>query len=575
MSDFASRHERSMRLIQATSAAAGRGMDMMGSRYAGMIAGIGSSLTIKQVADFDAQMRRMGTDAQLSTEEVNRLHEKIRDVSNQKDIRIEASSLGEGVSELLGKTGDLKFAKENMRNMGLLMQAFGVDGKTAAGMFAQFWEKGARGADEVSATLDKLYAQFADGSVSLADIARVAPKLFSIIQAQGPEAIIQMGAFQQIFAKNKGSADETTTSIQAMWTALQDGKNIKALKSVGIDVFKKGTREFKMPFELMKEILAKAKNDPVKLGEVFDSTAMQGITALLKPENMQKMEQYIYGTAKLGTTQAAAKRNAESFNSSLQSLRNEWERFAEGELAKPIQELADALNKVDHKTADNWLQVGKYIAIAGAGAIALRKTFQAGKGIADILGVGKGKGIPKGVSDVFGSGVMPVYVVNMGKGGLGGSGQDDFSGNRNSRPGRKFLTPNAQIANIAAQLEPGLERYDAMAGDLQGVIDSPDTTAEEKAKAERAMRYREKLSSVWEGFTDLFSGSGSGFAGDGMPAYMQKTPGSWDPYNTQKQELKGEVRIVVEGDARIKSVSTDNPGVKLSASAGLSSWEQN
>ncbi|MDR8356840.1 phage tail protein, partial [Acinetobacter baumannii] len=92
-----------------------------------MIAGIGSSMTVKNVADFDAQMRRMGTDAQLTAEQVSKLREKIREVSNESDIRIDPSALGQGASELLGLTGDEKFLDENMRNLGLTMQAFGVD----------------------------------------------------------------------------------------------------------------------------------------------------------------------------------------------------------------------------------------------------------------------------------------------------------------------------------------------------------------------------------------------------------------------------------------------------------------
>ncbi|WP_100222993.1 phage tail tape measure protein, partial [Edwardsiella tarda] len=377
----------------------------------------------KGVADFDAQMRRMGTDAQLTQEQVSALHQQIRDVSNQSDIRIDASVLGQGASDLLGKTGDYQYVQDNLRNMGVLMQAFGVDGQTAAGLMAQFWEKGVKGSSDVSKMLDRLYAQFAVGSLSVADIARVAPKLFSIIQEQGPLAIAQMGAFQQVFSKNKGGAEETTTSIQAMYAALSNKKNIDFLKHNGIDVFKKGTKELKLPFELMKEILKRAKNDPVKLQDVFDQTGMQGITALLKPENIKLMEDMIYGTVQYGATQKAAKTNAEGLNAATQSLNNEWQRFAESQLAKPVQELADALNSVDHNTADKWLNIGKNIAYIGASIIAVRKAFQLGKGALDILGVGKGKGIPAGVADVFGSGVMPVYVTNMPTNGMGAANE--------------------------------------------------------------------------------------------------------------------------------------------------------
>ncbi|MDE9695863.1 phage tail tape measure protein, partial [Citrobacter freundii] len=413
MSEFARRNERAMSVVRATTAAAGRAMDGLQNRYTGMVAGFATGMTVKGVADFDAQMRRMATDAQLTKEQMDELHGKIRDVSNQPDIRIDASSLASGASELLGKAGDYKFLSDNLRNMGIAMQAFGIDGETAAGMLAQFHEKGVTGTKEVSDILDRLNAQFAIGSISVKEIAKVAPKLFSTILNQGPEAIAQMGALEQIFAKNKGSAEETVTSIQAVYASLTDKKNIKFLKGVGIDVFQKGTKEMKLPYELLKEVLERAKFDPQKLQDVFDQTGMQGLTSLLKPENLAMLDKMIYGQIELGSTQKSAKLNAEGFNSALQSLNNEWQRFAESNLAAPIQELADTLNSVDHETAENWLNVGKSVVMVTGGIIAARKAFQLWKGALDILGVGKGKGIPKGVSDVFGSGVMPVYVVNM------------------------------------------------------------------------------------------------------------------------------------------------------------------
>lgn len=489
MSEFARRNERVMSVVKATTAAAGRGLDALGNRYTGMIAGFATGVTVRGIADFDAQMRRMGTDAQLTQEQVSALHEQIREVSNQKDIRIDASALGQGVGELLGKTGDYEFAEKNLRNMGVLMQAFGVDGQTAAGLLAQFWEKGVRGADDVSQMLDKLYAQFAVGSVSVADIAKVAPKLFSIIQDQGPTAIAQMGAFAQVFAKNKGSAEETVTSIQAMYAALSNKKNIEFLKLNGIDVFKKGTKELKLPFELMKEILKRAKNDPIKLQDVFDQTGMQGINSLLKPENIKLMEELIYGTVEIGSTQKAAQTNAEGFNSAMQSLNNEWQRFAESELAKPIQELADALNSVDHKTVDNWLQIGKNLMITVGGVIAARKAFKLGKGAMDILGVGTGKGIPKGVADVFGSGVMPVYVVNMGKGGMGNDSGPDLP----DGPDKKPTSIHSGLITTAL----------STASELTSIMPFPETE-EQKSDLLQKVKENNNRSTMWSDIKDWF-----------------------------------------------------------------------
>lgn len=585
MSQFARNHQKAMRLVKATTEAAGRGLDTLGNRYTAMIAGLGSSLTIKQVADFDAQMRRMGTDAQLTTEQVKTLHDKIRDVSNQKDIRIDASALGQGASELLGKTGDYQYVVDNLRNMGLMMQAFGVDGQVAAGLMAQFWEKNVRGADAVNNMMDRLYSQFAVGSVSVADVARAAPKLFSIIQDQGPEAIAQMGAFAQVFAKNKGSIDETVTSIQAMYASLSDKKNIEFLKKNGIDVFVKGTKDIKKPYELMMEILKRAKYDPLKLQDVFDQTGMQGIKALLNPENRQLMEQMIYGTIELGSTQKAAQTNAEGFNAAIQSLNNEWQRFAEGQLAKPVQDLADALNSVDQNTVQNWLQVGKYMAIALGGIIAIRKTYQFGKTIHDIMNPkGKGKGIPGGITDVFGSGVMPVYVVNMGSSGMNGNTgglPDAPDSSRNPRNPRGAGKRGGKAGKGAGIIAGALEFYDFLTTQyaLPGEVDSltkfvagnASASPWEREFAQQSQDNQKALESVWRKVTDWFNSLGDKNIADPRPwAGMQPTQN----YPFLPQQLQGEIRVVVEGDARVKSVRVDQPGVRLSAQAGVTSVEQ-
>lgn len=567
MSQFARNHQKAMRLVKATTEAAGRGLDTLGNRYTAMIAGLGSSLTIKQVADFDAQMRRMGTDAQLTTEQVKTLHDKIRDVSNQKDIRIDASALGQGASELLGKTGDYQYVVDNLRNMGLMMQAFGVDGQVAAGLMAQFWEKNVRGADAVSNMMDRLYSQFAVGSVSVADVARAAPKLFSIIQDQGPEAIAQMGAFAQVFAKNKGSIDETVTSIQAMYASLSDKKNIEFLKKNGVDVFVKGTKDIKKPYELMMEILKRAKYDPLKLQDVFDLTGMQGIKALLSPENRELLEKMIYGTIELGSTQNAAKTNAEGFNAAMQSLNNEWQRFAEGQLAKPVQDLADALNSVDQNTVQNWLQVGKYMAIALGGIIAIRKTYQFGKTIHDIMNPkGKGKGIPSGITDVFGSGVMPVYVVNMGSGGMNGNtgglpdAPDSSRNPRNSRNPRGPKTP----ALVTPQTASGFNLLDM-------VLSAFPKNKEEADALIARVQENNNRPTVWTDIKNWFNS---------LEKKNIAAPSPWDVLQSTQnapfvpQQLQGEIRVVVEGDARVKSVRVDQPGVRLSAQAGVTSVEQ-
>ncbi|MGO3566707.1 MAG: phage tail protein [Serratia grimesii] len=591
MSEFAQRNQRAMSVVKATSEAAGRGLDRLGNRYTAAIAGLATGATVKNIADFDAQMRRMGTDAQLTKEQVAELHDSIRDVSNQNDIRIDAPELGAGVGELLGKTGDYEFVKNNLRNMGVMIQAFGVNGQTAAGLMAQFWEKNVRGANDVSKTMDQLYGQFAIGSVSVADIAKVAPKLFSIIQDEGPVAVAQMGALAQVFAKNKGSAEETVTSIQAVYAALSNKKNIEFLGKQGIDVFKPGTKDFKLPVELLGEVLKRAKYDVLKLQDVFDQTSMQGLTALLKPENRALLQDMVYGSVELGETQKAAKTNAEGFNAALKSMNNEWQRLAESNLAEPIQELADALNSVDHETAQRWFDIGKNVAIAGAGLLAARKAYQIGKGTYDFLRPGK-KGVPKDVTNVFGSGVMPVYVVNMGAGGLGGGAAGKAKGKG---------VPLGLGGAAAAETALGSVGY-------WGLARAAGTGA--------AMVYLQNEAAQWAAKT-LYDTSGVGEWAKGSsfrdwvdtsvdksqlpeqtpigsvlqeikdwmasaPTYKDPSPwASLQPQNPMGNflavppQLQGKIEVSVKDDrVQVTSVKINTPGVTMSAQTGISNVEQ-
>ncbi|OUE63909.1 hypothetical protein AZ002_000825, partial [Citrobacter freundii] len=43
---------------------------------------------------------------------------------------------------------------------------------------------------------------------------------------------------------------------------------------------------------------------------------------------------------------------------------------------------------------------------------------------------------------------------------------------------------------------------------------------------------------------------------------------------TELQKIQGEIRVIMEGGGRVKSVTMNQPGIKLSASAGVSDVSQ-
>ena len=448
MSEFARNNKRAMNMIRSSANAAGRGIDRLGNRYVGLASTVATGATVRGVGNFEEQMTRIGTNAQLSDDQVKALTQSVQEISNQKDVRVDTTELANGVNEFLGRTGDVKYLTENLQNMGLFMQAFGVDAETTGTIFAQFREKEVNDAKKVMNVMDQLYGQFAIGSVSVKDLAEISAQLFSVYQGKGSDAILQMGALAQLFAKSKGNANEALTSIQAVLQTFSDKKKVEFLDRQGINVFKKGTTELRQPVELLLEVLDRAKNNPLKLGDVFDGTGIQGLASLYSEENKQLIRKMIDGNAELGATREAAAKNAATFNSALTSLNNSFSEFAYQELAEPIKDIADAINGVDQETIQNWLKWGAASVYAIVTVVAAKKVLAAGMWAKKTFGVGGVLG-DKGKGGLNSLGATPVYVVNMGQGGMGGADlPDKTNGGSKSSKGKGITSTLGRGATI-------------------------------------------------------------------------------------------------------------------------------
>ncbi|AKB05113.1 phage tail length tape measure protein [Vibrio cholerae] len=551
MSDFARKNERAMTLLKTSANAAGRGIDSLGNRYVGLATAFATGATVRNVAALEAQMVRIGTNAKLSSDQVSLLTKQLEAMSVQKDIRIGTDQLAAGVDELLGKTGDFEFVQENLENMGLFMQAFGADARSTGALFAQFREKGIRDAKDVMNTIDELYGQFAIGSVNVKDLADISEQLFATYQGKGPEAISQMSALVQLFAKAKGNANESLTSIQAVFATFSDKKKVEFLNRQGIEVFKKGTKELREPVELLLEILDKAKNDPLKLGDVFDQTSLQGLASLYSQENKDLLRSMISGTAEMGATQEAAAKNAATLNAATTALNNSFNKFANERLAEPIQELADAINSVDDETIQNWLKWGETALWVVGGLVAAKKGLDMAATIKDVFGKkpGAGGAAGGGFADL---GVMPVYVVNMPGGGMGGAagglpevlgGDGKPTGKPTGKPSAKSKWPSIfSKQNLAAI---GTIGYASTMIPEWSPIDVRRASEVDRTGLPENFVTAPGLLDVWDELKGLFSGSSNGsMAGN---SYMAGQTG-------------GEMKLKVEvSDDRVKVTPTYLP----------------
>ncbi len=474
MGEFAKRNEKAMTLVKTSTAAAGRGIDSLGNRYVGLATTLATGATVRNVAAFEAQMTRIGTNAKLTSEQVDLLSSSVEDLSVQSDIRIDSNQLASGVDTLLEKTGDFEFVISNLENMGLFMQAFGADADSTARLFAQFRAKGVRDSQEVMNSIDDLYSQFSIGSVNVKDLASISEQLFTVYGGKGPEAIRQMGALVQMFAKTRGSASEALTSLQGVFSVFDDPKKIQFLEREGVQVFKEGTQDLREPTELLLDILEAAGDSSSKLKDVFtDAVSVQGLKALFDPENKDLVREMVKATDDLGATQKASATNAATFNSAVVALNNSYKKFANERLSEPVRQLADAINSVDDDTIQSWLKWGEAAVWAVGALVAGKKSIDAVNAVGRFLG--KGKGGTSGNGRFQDLGAMPVFVVNMPASGLGGtSGVGSSSKPTKGRNGFKTgaMTTASAVSKAAVPAYIAYEASSLGASIVDATLDS-------------------------------------------------------------------------------------------------------
>lgn len=567
MSQFARNHQKAMRLVKATTEAATRGLDTLGNRYTAMIAGFAGSAMMREFAQVDRRMTRIGIAAEKTRDEMAQMLNGIQDAAIK--FKVDDSELISAVEKVGTVTGEIDFGVKNKEMMAASIAASGSSGESIGSLFSQFTKFGIKDENEALKAMDTLNLLGKEGAYELKDIAEKATRAMSLYSAaggRGVQGVKDVGVALESAVDATGNRDTAATAVENLIRDLQLPKVVKTLRTNGIDVYGKDGRMRSLPI-LLQEIARKSGNRGAEeqnkrlIEAGFNQDSVMLLSSVTSGKGAENLQRYIKVVGDGKGIMKDAAYAAQDFTSAMQALETSWKKFSHNQLAKPVQDLADAINSVDQNTVQNWLQVGKYMAIALGGIIAVRKTYKFGKTIHDIMNPkGKNKGIPSGITDVFGSGVMPVYVVNMGSGGMNGNTgglPDARNSSRNPRGSQmpKLVTP--QTVSGFNFLDMALSAF-------------PKNKEEADALIARVQENNNRPT-VWTDIKNWFNSLEKKNIADPRPwAGMQGTQN----YPFLPQQLQGEIRVVVEGDARMKSVRVDQPGVRLSAQAGVTSVEQ-
>ncbi|MCJ4446681.1 phage tail tape measure protein [Klebsiella pneumoniae] len=580
MSEFARTNQRAMNVVKATSAAAGRAIDAVGNRYTGMIAGFASGAMLRNFAETDRRLTRLGISADKTKEQITSIYSDVQDVSIK--TRIDDKELVGFLETVNAMTGDIEFGIKNLKSAALTIAGTGSSGESVGALFAQFQKYGINDDHNSTLAMDVLNRLGKEGAYELKDLAEKAGPSLSLYAAaggRGVQGIKDVGVLLESAMDATGNRDTAATLVENFIREIQNPKIAKALRQKGVST-RDASGKLKSAPELLLALAqgsmrgaakrrAAGDKDASALGELqsvgFTQTSLDLISGASSQKGQENLRRYNAVIADGASIQKDAIYVAQDFTSALQSLNTTWLKFANGNLAEPVQELADAINSVDQKTVQNWLETGKNIAIAVGGVIAARKAFQLGKGAWDLFGGGKSKGIPKGVSDVFGSGVMPVYVVNMGTGGMGGG--PDIGGPGGGKPPGRGVPGRAYSALGSAWM------IGPMAATIPFLDEKPNLTDDDKASMVKWAQDRAKEPSVWSRVMDWLKPP-EGYQDPSPWASMQPQNQPGYPF-LQQPELKGSIEVSVKDDrVQVTSVKVNAPGVTMSAGTGLRSTEQ-
>ncbi|HHT3820408.1 TPA: phage tail tape measure protein [Klebsiella oxytoca] len=569
MSEFARTNQRAMSVVKATSAAAGRGLDALGNRYTTMIAGFAGGALLRNYQQLDRRLTRMGITAGKTRKEIADIFDTSQNVAIK--FGVDTSEIQGAFEEINGRSGDLNLALKNTDNIGMAIAASGADGATLGGLIAEYKKLQIEDKKQTLLALDGMNRLGKEGAFELKDAAEKLPASLSMYAAVGGKGV--KGAMDVMTVAESAmdvtaNKDKAATAVENFIRDLQNPKVVKTLQKNGINVFDDNGSMRPLP-DLLQETAARSSRGGIKkqrgrLTEAgFNQDSMDLIAGVTGEAGAKKLKTYMGVVADGQSIIEDAAYASQDFTSAMQRLATTLEKFANKNLAKPIQELADVINNLDPKVVQEWLEFGKNVAISIGGIIAARKAFKFGKDIWDMFSPGKGKGIPGDVADVFGSGVMPVYVTNWPADGVGGKGEnkvDDLLDASSDLPGWQGM----------------LARGGLIISKLMGLTGMDPFSDEGRNELLKRVQQNNERSTMWDDLKNWLDSSSQSPAGYQDPSpWASMQPQNQYAYPFLPQQLKGSIEVSVKDDrVQVTNVKVNAPGVTLSAQSGVSNVEQ-
>lgn len=432
---FGADGSRSMKLFTSTVNGANGILDKFDNKLVGFVTGGGLAMAGKKVADHQQVMTELGTQYNLTADQVNELDAAISKVAAHR--RLSSGDLTVATNAFLNQTNDFDAAISQLDNIALTIKGIGIEANTAGSKIGDMFNIGYNSPEKVRKWLDGIATSTQFGTGNITEHFTALPDMGKNSAWKSQQDQMQMLAIMRLANQEFDDPAQAASATKGFFEIFTNKEKQKILKQKGGISVKDKNGKLKSPADLLKEINAAAYNKERNLKDVFDGDTLKLAMIFTDPKKQNLLESKSNpANIQDGLMDEKATQNVQTFNGALVSLTNAGERFAQLKLAKPIQDLADAINDLTPEELDKYAERIEKAAMAIGAVIAARYAWRGGKKIYDFAqgfrttggSGGNGNG---GLGGASGD-VVPVYVTNwkeQGRGNGGGGNGDSNAGN--------------------------------------------------------------------------------------------------------------------------------------------------
>ncbi len=446
---FGADGSRSMKLFTSTVNGANGILDKFDNKLVGFVTGGGLAMAGKKVADHQQVMTELGTQYNLTADQVNELDAAISKVAAHR--RLSSGDLTVATNAFLNQTNDFDAAISQLDNIALTIKGIGIEANTAGSKIGDMFNIGYNSPEKVRKWLDGIATSTQFGTGNITEHFTALPDMGKNSAWKSQQDQMQMLAIMRLANQEFDDPSKSAAATQGFFDIIRDKDKQKALKMYGGISVKDKKGNFKSPTDLLTEINAAAYNKENNLSKVFDGDTLKLMMAFTDPKKKDLLKEKSSPlNIQSGLMDEKATQNVQTFNGALVSLTNAGERFAQLKLAKPIQDLADAINDLTPEELDKYAERIEKAAMAIGAVVAARYAFRGGKKIYNFAQGfrttgGSGGNSDGGLGGASGD-VVPVYVTNWKEQGRGNGGGDNGGSNAGNDLRRNVALKGATAA---------------------------------------------------------------------------------------------------------------------------------